>query len=154
MLDGRDRQLLKLLQDDADLPVATLADRVALSVSSCSRRIQRLRDDGYIRARIALLDRKRMGVPMTVFVVISSSRHSAEWVAAFRTAISDIPEIVEAHRVTGSVDYLLKLVLVSIEHYDDVYKRLTHRIELSGVSAYISMETLKTDTGIPTDYAV
>ena len=130
MLDDRDRRLLALLQDDADLPVVTLAERLALSPSACSRRVQRLRDEGYVTRRVAVLDRRRMGVPTTLFVLLRSGRHAAEWVDAFRAAIGDIAEVVEAHRLTGNFDYLLKLVLPNVEHYDSVYKRLTHRIEL------------------------
>ena len=153
MIDDRDRRLLTLLQQDADQPVAALAERVTLSPSACSRRIQRLRDDGYLTGRVAVLDRKRMRVPTTLFVLLRSGRHAAEWVDGFRRAISDIPEITEAHRLTGNYDYLLKLVLPNVEHYDSVYKRLTHRIELFDVSAYISMETLKAETALPTDFA-
>ena len=153
MLDDRDRTLLTLLQTDADLSVATMADRVALSPSACSRRVQRLRDDGYITRRVAVLDRRRMQVPTTVFVLLRSGRHAAEWVDALRQAIQDVPEIVEVHRLTGNYDYLLKIVLPNVEHYDQVYKRLTHRIELFDVSAYISMETLKAETAIPTAFA-
>ena len=153
MLDDRDRSLLALLQVDADLPVASLAERVALSPSACSRRLQRLRDEGYITRRVAVLDRKRMGVPTTVFVLLRSGRHASEWVETFRRAIGDIAEVVEAHRLTGNFDYLLKLVLPNVEHYDIAYKQLTQRIELFDVSAYISMETLKAETAIPTGFA-
>ena len=153
MLDDRDRHLLALLQQDADTPVATLAGRVCLSASACSRRIQRLREEGYVRARVAVLDRQRMRVPTTVFVLLRSGRHAADWVEQFRRAIGDVGEIVEAHRLTGTYDYLLKLVLPNVEHYDAVYKRLTARIELFDVSAYISMETLKAETAVPTGFA-
>ncbi len=153
MLDDRDRRLLSLLQEDADVPVAALAERVALSPSACSRRIQRLREEGYIRRQVAVLDRKRAGVPTTVFVLLRSGRHAAEWVDAFRQAIGNIAEVVEAHRLTGNFDYLLKMVLPNVEHYDSVYKRLTRSIELFDVSAYISMETLKAETALPTGFA-
>ena len=153
MLDERDRRLLALLQEDADLSVLALAERVALSPSACSRRIQRLRDEGYVARRVAVLDRRRMRVPTTLFVLLRSGRHAAEWVDAFRAAIGDIAEVVEAHRLTGNYDYLLKLVLPNVEHYDAVYKQLTRRIELFDVSAYISMETLKAETALPTGFA-
>jgi len=153
MLDPRDRRILALLQDDSETPVTSIAERVGLSVSGCSRRIQRLREDGTIARCVAVLDRKRMGVPTTVFVLIRSGRHAADWLEAFRAAIADVPEIVEAHRLTGNFDYLLKLVLPNVEHYDVVYKRLTRRLELFDVAAYISMETLKLGTAVPTEHA-
>jgi Lrp/AsnC family transcriptional regulator len=153
MMDPRDRQILALLQADSEMPVTVIADRVGLSISACSRRILRLREDGTIARCVAVLDRKRMGVPTTVFVLIRSGRHAADWVDGFRAAIAEVPEIVEAHRLTGNFDYMLKIVLPNVEHYDVVYKRLTRKLELFDVAAYISMETLKAETMLPTDHA-
>lgn len=153
MLDERDRKLLTLLQQDGSMAVGELADRVNLSLSACSRRIQRLEEAGYIAKRIVVLNRERMGVPTTVFAMIKTAHHSDEWIETFRRAISDIPEIVEAHRLTGSYDYILKVVLPRVEHYDVVYRRLVKRIELFDVSAFISMEILKSGHALPVDYA-
>lgn len=154
MLDERDRKILDALQRDASLAVAELAEKVALSPSACSRRIQRLEEAGYIARRVVVLDRERIGVPTTVFALIKTAHHSDEWIESFRKAISDLGEIVEAHRLTGSYDYLLKIVLPRVEHYDVVYRRLVKRIELFDVSAFISMETLKSGQAVPVDYAV
>ncbi|WP_182087196.1 Lrp/AsnC family transcriptional regulator [Aureimonas sp. ME7] len=153
MLDDRDRLLLDLLQEDADRPVGELAERAALSPSACSRRIQRLRDEGYVKRRVALVDRRRINLPTTVFVIVKTSRHSGGWLEEFKSALAAIPEIVEVHRLTGNVDYILKIVLPDVEHYDTIYKRLVSRIELFDVSAYISMETVKSETAVPTRYA-
>jgi Lrp/AsnC family transcriptional regulator len=154
MLDGFDRRILDMLQADADTAVLTIADAVGLSASACSRRIARLKQDGYISRRVALLDRKRMSLPTTVFVVLKTTRHAAGWLDEFRAAVAAIPEIVEVHRLTGNFDYILKIVLPNVEHYDVIYKRLVGRIELSDVAAYISMETLKNETVIPTSYSL
>jgi len=153
MLDERDRKILQLLQRDAALPVTEVAARVALSISACSRRILRLEDEGYIIKRVALLDRDRMGVPTTVFALIKTTRHSDDWVETFRQGIADIPEVVEAHRLTGNFDYLLKILLPRVEEYDRVYKRIIRKVELFDVSASISMEVMKADEGMPVDYA-
>ena len=153
MLDQRDRKILDLLQENAGIPVAEVAEQVALSPSACSRRIQRLEEAGYIRGRIAVLDRERIGVPTTVFALIKTAHHSDDWIEKFRKALSDIGEIVEAHRLTGSYDYILKVVLPRVEHYDVVYRRLVKRIELFDVSAFISMEVLKSGESLPVDYA-
>lgn len=153
MIDSYDRAILALLQADADMPVIEIADRVCLSASACSRRIARLKEEGTIARRVALLDRARMGVPTTVFIVVKTTRHTADWLALFRTTVIDIPEIVEVHRLTGNFDYILKVVLPNVEHYDTIYKQLVHRIELADVSAYISMETLKLETAVPTSHA-
>ena len=153
MLDERDRKILDLLQADAGVSVSQLAERVALSVSACSRRIQRLEEDGYIARRIVVLDRARMGVPTTLYALIKTAHHSDDWIEIFRKAISDIPEIVEAHRLTGNYDYILKIVLPRVEHYDVIYKRIVRRVELFDVSASISMEVLKSGTAVPVAYA-
>ena len=153
MLDDRDRRILAVLQDDAETPVAEIAERVSLSASACSRRIARLKEEGYIARQVAILDRRKMKVPMTVFVIVKTAHHSTAWLEKFRTVVAGIPENVEVHRLAGTFDYILKIVLPDIEHYDVVYKRLVNWIELFDVSAYISMETLKGETAVPTGYA-
>ncbi|MHA6296945.1 Lrp/AsnC family transcriptional regulator [Devosia sp. CAU 1758] len=153
MLDERDRKILSLLQADADMPVNDIADVVALSASACSRRIARLREEGYIARTAAELDRQRMGLPTTVFVIVRTGSHAADWLEKFHAAVGAVPEIVEVHRLTGNFDYILKIVLPNVEHYDLVYKQLVSRIELFDMSAYISMETVKAAKGMPTNYA-
>ncbi|MBZ5758449.1 MULTISPECIES: Lrp/AsnC family transcriptional regulator [Rhizobium] len=154
MLDERDRKLLDILQGDAGISVTALADAVALSVSACSRRIQRLEDSGHIARQIVVLDRRKMGVPTTVYALIKTAHHADEWIERFKRAITDIPEIVEAHRLTGNHDYILKIVLPSVEHYDVIYKTIVRRVELFDVAASISMEELKSGMAIPVGYAV
>ena len=152
-LDDRDRLILDILQQDSSTPVNDIADKVSLSLSACARRIKRLEDEGYVLKRVALLSRPAMGVPTTVFVAIRNARHAAEWHEPFTRLLADIPEIVEAHRLTGEIDYILKIVAPNVEAYDDIYKLLTKKLEFTGVSAYISMETLKSTTALPTGYA-
>lgn len=153
MLDERDRKILNLLQADADRPVNEIADAVALSASACSRRIARLREEGYILRSTLELDRGKMGLPTTVFVIVRTGSHAADWLEKFHAAVATIPEIVEVHRLTGNFDYIIKIVLPNVEHYDVVYKQLVGRIELFDMSAYISMETVKAARGLPTHYA-
>jgi Lrp/AsnC family transcriptional regulator len=153
MLDERDRKILSLLQADAEQPVNDIAASVALSPSACSRRIARLKEDGFIARTTAELDRRKMGLPTTVFVIVRTGSHAADWLEKFHSAVSAIPEIVEVHRLTGNFDYILKIVLPDVEHYDVVYKQLVSRIELFDMSAYISMETVKAAQGLPTNYA-
>ncbi|MBL0374386.1 Lrp/AsnC family transcriptional regulator [Rhizobium sp. KVB221] len=154
MLDDRDRKILSLLQSDGGMSVAELADIVNLSVSACSRRILRLESEGYILGRKAVLDRTKMGVPTTVFALVKTARHGDDWLAAFHRAIANIPEIVEAHRLTGNHDYILKIVLPRVEHYDVIYKQIIRQVELFDVSASISMEALKESGALPVGYAV
>ena len=152
MLDDRDRKLLDLLQHDAEMSIVALADAVSLSVSACSRRVARLKEDGYIVRQVALVDRQRIGLPTTIFVLLRTTQHTADWLADLRSIVADIPEIVEVHRLTGNVDYIMKIVLPNVEYYDVIYKSIVRRINLHDISAYISMETLKSDTAVPTSY--
>jgi Lrp/AsnC family transcriptional regulator len=153
MLDDRDRKILGLLQADAETPVAEIAEAVALSASACSRRIARLKEEGYIARTLVELDRRKVGLPTTVFVIVRTGSHAADWLEKFHAAVNAVPEIVEVHRLTGNFDYILKIVLPDVEHYDVVYKQLVSRIELFDMSAYISMETVKAAKGVPTNYA-
>jgi Lrp/AsnC family transcriptional regulator len=152
VFDIRDRTILDLLQEDASTPVADLADRVGLSVSACWRRIKALEDSGVIARRVALVDRRKANLPMTVFVGVKTSRHAMEWLESFRAAIGDIPEIVEAYRLTGEMDYLLRIVVPSVESYDAVYKTLISRLDFTDIVSFISMEELKYTTAVPTRY--
>lgn len=153
MLDIRDRRILEALQDDASVPVSELADRIGLSPSACWRRIRGMEEDGLIAKRVVVIDRTRGNVGMTVFVGVRTSRHSMDWLEAFRKAIADIPEIVEAYRLTGEIDYLMRLVLPNVETYDTIYKQLISRLDFTDVTSFISMEELKFTTAVPLKYA-
>jgi len=151
-VDAIDRKILDVLQGDASVPIATIAETVGISTAPCWRRIRRLEDDGVITRRVALLSRHKLNVPMTVFVTVKAPRHAAEWLQAFRRLIADEPEIVEAWRLTGDADYLLRIVLPDIETYDLVYQRMISRLEFSDISSAIAMEEMKYTTAIPTKY--
>jgi Lrp/AsnC family transcriptional regulator len=152
LLDAIDRKILDILQFDCTIPVAAIAEKVGLSTAPCWRRIKRLEDDGVIQRRVALVDRRKANVPMTVFVSVRTTRHAGQWLADFRKVITTIPEIVEAWRLTGEVDYLLRIVVPDVDTYDVVYKRLINRLEFADISAAIAMEEMKFTTAIPTDY--
>lgn len=151
-MDAIDRKILDILQADATVPVAAIAESVGLSTAPCWRRIKRLEDDGVIQRRVALVDRRKANVPMTLFVSVRTTRHAVEWLEDFRRVIAGIPEIVEAWRLTGEVDYLLRIVVPDVDAYDAVYKRLINRLEFADISSAIAMEEMKFTTAIPTDY--
>ena len=151
MISHRDIAILDILQRDSDTPLSEIGERVHLSPSACSRRIAQMRAAGYINRNVAVLDRQKIGLPTTIFVTIGTNTHSEEWTHRFREAVSEIPEIVEAYRMTGQVDYILKIVLPMVEDYDRVYKQLIQRIEMTDVSASISMETVKHVEAMPLD---
>lgn len=151
-LDRIDKALLGILQQDVELPLNELAARVNLSPTPCWRRIQRLQDDGYIRQKVALLDAEKLNVGVTVFVSVRAGRHSLQWADDFCAAIHDIPEVVEFYRMSGDVDYLLRVVVPDIKAFDQVYKRLISSAEMQDVSSSFALEQLKYTTALPLDY--
>ncbi len=148
-LDQKDRRILDLLQRDATLQVSEIAERVGLSRTPCWRRIRELEKRGYIRKRVALLDRSKLDVPITVFVAIKTNQHNAKWLETFRRAVNAMPEIVEAYRLSGDTDYMLRVLVRDIAGFDKAYKRLIEMVDFSDVSSSFSMEELKSTTEIP-----
>lgn len=148
-LDAADLRILGVLQEDAALSVAEVAERVNLSQNACWRRIKRLEEDGIILRRVALLNAQRLEAGVTVFATIRAAEHSDAWLAELTAVVRRIPEIVEFYRMSGDIDYLLKIKVADIAAYDAVYKRLIHGIRLSDVSSAFAMEELKSTTAIP-----
>ena len=151
-LDDKDRKILELLQENALTPVAEIAAKVGLSTTPCWRRIQKLEEEGIIRKRVALLDRHKLNVGVTVFVAVKATRHAVDWLASFRKAVDSIPEIVEAYRLSGEIDYLLRVVVPDIAAYDAVYNRLIEKVEFTDVSSSFAMEDMKFTTTLPLKY--
>lgn len=152
-MDEIDRRILSALQEDASQPVAQVAARAGISPSPCWRRIRMLEEKGYIRRRVAILDPAMMNVGLTVFIGVRTRQHSIAWLERFHNALDDIPEVVEFHRMSGDIDYLLRVVVPDIPAYDAVYKRLIAAIELDDVTSMIAMETIKSTTALPVSYA-
>ncbi|PPJ49091.1 ArsR family transcriptional regulator [Rhizobium sp. KAs_5_22] len=146
-----DRKILDLLQR-RDRPVSEIADEVGLSQTPCWRRIRRMEEAGVIRKRVTLVDPKKAGVPMIVFIAITAPRHEMAWLVRFRELIENIPQIVEAYRLTGTVDYILKVMVPDVEAFDQVYKSMIEQLEFSQINSSISMEELKFTTAVPTNY--
>lgn len=152
-MNPTDKKILRILQEDASLPVAEIAARVHLSPAPCWRRIQKLKEAGVIRREVALCDPARLNVGVTVFVSIKTSQHNAAWLAHFAKGVAEVPEVVEFYRMSGNIDYLLRVVVPDIEGYDAVYKKLIKIADLSDVSSSFAMEQIKYTTALPLDYA-
>jgi len=152
-MDAKDRKILELLQQNALYTAAELADAVGLTTTPCWRRVQKLEEQGYIRGRVALLDRELMNVGVTVFVSVRTGQHSREWLERFIRSVNDTPEIVEAYRLSGDTDYLLRIVVPSIQEYDRLYQRLIKELEFLDVSSSFAMQELKSTTAIPVTHA-
>ena len=152
-LDAIDRKLLEMLQLDCDTPIAELAAAVQLSTTPCWRRVQRMKDAGVITGNVALVDPKSVNVGVTVFVNIRTNQHSQAWFDRFHATVESIPEVVEFYRMSGDVDYLLRIVVPDIAAYDGVYKRLIAGTQLFDVSSSFAMEQIKFTTALPLRYA-
>src|ERR1700728_328736 len=151
-MDKLDARILELLQGNGELTAAEVADRVGLSKAPCWRRIQKLQNEGVIRRTVALLDAHALNVSTTVFVTLKTANHSEAWFDKFVKAVRDIPEVTEIHRMSGEVDYLMRIVVPDIDAYDSVYKRLIAAVEFKDVSASFALETIKSTTALPLGY--
>lgn len=146
-LDDIDKKILGLIQADATRSIQDISDDVGLSTNPCWRRIRRMEEEGVIDRRVAIVDPARVGLGATVFVTIRTKQHDREWLEAFAKGVRRLPEVVECHRMSGDIDYLLKVLVRDIPHYDDVYQRLIELVpELGDVSSAFSMERLKEGT--------
>jgi Lrp/AsnC family transcriptional regulator len=149
IMDKIDRKILAELQENAAQPVADIARKVGLSVTPCWRRIQRMEEVGLIRKRVALLDPQKMGVGMSVFVAVRTDQHNADWLRNFADMVADMPEVVEFYRMSGEVDYLLRVVVPDMKAYDRFYRTLIANVELTDVSSSFAMEEIKYTTALP-----
>lgn len=150
--DTIDRRILAALQEDATLSMNEIAARVGLSATPCWRRIQKLEEAGIIRKRVALLNGKAIAAGVSIFVSVRTNQHTDEWLKRFAEVVSAMPEVVEFYRLSGDVDYLLKVVVPDIAAYDVFYKKLVSKIDLSDVSSSFAMEEIKYTTALPLDY--
>jgi len=148
-MDDIDRQILELLQQDATRSTAEIAEAVGLSTTPCWRRIQLLEQEGYILSRVALLDRTKIDLPMDVFVAVKTDQHNAEWLKNFADKVEKMPEVVELYRMSGEVDYLMRVVVADIASYDRFYQELISKVRLTDVSSSFAMERIKYTTSLP-----
>jgi Lrp/AsnC family transcriptional regulator len=142
-LDRLDREILRLLAADASLSLADIASRVGLTPTPCWKRIRRMEQDGVILGRVATIDPAKVGLPVSVFVAVETADHSSAWLQRFADVVAELPEIVDAWRMSGDVDYVLHVVVPDISAYDDFYRRLIAAVPLRNVTSRFSMERLK-----------
>ncbi len=148
-LDEEDRKILRILQADASQPLERVATRVGLSKTAVWNRIQRLQQAGVIVKQAVIVNPERAGLRETFFVAIKTTEHNADWLRSLHVIVQDMPEIMEAHRLAGNIDYLLKVQVATTRDFDDFYKRLVARISLFEVNSSLSMEVLKHKTALP-----
>jgi Lrp/AsnC family transcriptional regulator len=151
-MDRTDKKILELIQQDATLSTAQIAESVGLSTTPCWRRIQNLEKRGIIRARVALLDRNQLNLGVDVFVAIRTNQHNIEWLESFAKVVTALPEVMEFYRMSGEIDYLMRVVVKDIAAFDAFYKKLIQQANISDVSSSFAMEQLKYTTAVPLDY--
>src|SRR5271166_4031402 len=142
-IDRLDREILRLISVDASLSLADIAAKVGLTPTPCWKRIRRMEQDGVIQRRIAILDADKVGLPVSVFVAVETADHSSEWLGRFAKVIQELPEIVDAWRMSGDVDYLLHVVVADIASYDRFYRKLIAAVPLRNVTSRFAMERMK-----------
>lgn len=145
-MDRIDREILRILQADANVPIAAIADRVGLSQTPCWKRIRRLETTGVIEKRVAIINPDKIGLGITVFVSIQAPDHSEGWLETFAQHVSAMPEVMEFYRMAGDVDYMLRVVVSDMAAYDGFYKRLISTVSLKGVTSRFAMERIKSET--------
>jgi Lrp/AsnC family transcriptional regulator len=148
-MDDIDRALLELLQHNATLSIAQLADRIGLSPTPCWKRIQKLEAAGVIVRRVAIVDPDRVGVGLSVLVSIEAGEHTPDWLERFAAGVSAMPEVMEAYRMAGDVDYMLRVAVADMAEYDAFYKRLIALAPMKNVTSRFAMERLKHTTAYP-----
>jgi len=151
-MDDIDKKILSLLQINADIPVAELSKKVNLSSTPCWLRINKLYKQGYIKKKVAVIDRAKINLSTVAFVQIRTSQHNMIWSKKFIEGVKEMDEVVEFYRLSGTTDYLLKVLVPSIDKFDEFYKKLTDKVELSDVSTSFSMEELKQTSNLPLNY--
>lgn len=148
-LDDFDLKILKNLQSDASISIEQLAESIHLSRNACWRRIKQLEEAGIIKKRIALVDPEKVGLGLSVLIMIKALAHDPDWLTKFKQAISSMPEIMGAHRMSGELDYVLRVRVEDMKAYDAFYQRLISKVAIADLSASFVMEDLKDTHSLP-----
>ena len=149
-MDHIDKKIIFILQRQADLPLSEISKRVGLSQTPCWNRIRKLEEDGVIEKKVTIINKRKVNLPITVFLMITVRNHNSDWMNKFSEILKKYKNILEAHRITGSqADYIIKIVAGSIEEYDEFQQVLIKNIEFNSMSSGISLQELKSTTILP-----
>ena len=148
-LDEMDRKILALLQEDASQSLDEIARKVGSSKTPVWNRIRRMKETGVILRETVILDAEALGLEACFFVLIRTSEHEAEWQRKFLQTLRERPEVLEAHRLAGDIDYILKVRVRNARAYDTFYQALIAQVKIHNVTALLSMEEIKSTTALP-----
>ena len=152
-MDDVDKKILSIIQKDATIPLSELSKKVGISKTPSWNRIRKMEEEGIIKSKVTVLDNKKINLSIVVFLSVSVSSHSEEWLINFQKILSQYDQIIEAHRLTGSsTDYLLKIVSPSIEEYDKFQQRLINELKFTKMSSSIALKEIKKIHSLPLDY--
>jgi len=152
-MDHIDKRILVVLQTNVTLPLSDIAKRVGISKTPCWNRIRKMEEKGIIRNKVAILDNLKINLPITIFLSISVNHHTKEWIEKFSETVNKYKQIIEVHRITGTnIDYLLKIVVPSVDEYDKFQQQLISEIEFSNMSSGIALKEIKKIYSLPLDY--
>lgn len=150
-LDDLDRNILVILQEDSSLPLDEIARKVGASKTPVWNRIRKMKASGLIKAEVAIVDPERLGLESCFFVLIRTSQHDADWLDRFLRAVRSRPEVIEAHRLAGEIDYILKVRVPNARAYDAFYRALIKEVSIFNVTSVLSMEEIKNTTALPVE---
>jgi len=148
-IDDLDRNILAILQQDADVPLDEIARRLGASKTPVWNRIRKMKASGLIKGEVALVDPEKLGLESCFFVLIRTSEHDSDWLARFLRAVQSRPEVLEAHRLAGDIDYILKVRVPNAKAFDAFYRALIQEVSIFNVTSSLSMEEIKNTTVLP-----
>ena len=152
-MDDIDKKILSIIQKDATIPLSELSKKVGISKTPSWNRIRKMEEEGIIKSKVTVLDNKKINLSIVVFLSVTVSSHSKEWLIDFQKILSQYDQIIEAYRLTGSsTDYLLKIVAPSIEEYDKFQQNLINELKFTKMSSSIALKEIKKIHSLPLDY--
>ena len=152
-MDNIDKKILSILQSNITLPLSDIAKRTGISKTPCWNRIRKLEEEGVISQKVAILNNSKINLPIVVFLSISVSHHTEEWLKKFSDTVNKHDQIMEVYRITGSnIDYLLKIVSPTISEYDKFQQKLIGEIEFNNMTSGIALKEIKKSSSLPLDY--
>ncbi|MDC0977459.1 Lrp/AsnC family transcriptional regulator [bacterium] len=151
-LDIADKKILNLLQDNADININEISKQLNLSKTPCWARINKLYKNGVIKKKVVLVNKDKINLPIVAFVQVKTNQHNLGWAKKFIKVVEELEEVVEFYRLSGSIDYLLKIVVPSVSKFDEFYQDLTSKINLTDVTTSFSMDEIKHTNKLPLKY--
>ena len=151
-MDKIDKNILRILQKNATIPLTELSKRVGISTTPCWNRIKKMEEDKIIHSKITVLNNYKINLPLTAFLSISIPNHTQEWLDNFNAIIKKYDQIIETHRVAGLSDYILKIVSPSMEEYDKFQQILINEIQCTNMRTSFSQKEIKKSYYLPLDY--